>query len=96
MGTLEKAVSEVGMDRYRAGMLAKSKAGHDAGRIYVITDTDGAYVYLADGRLRTVGRPKKKKARHVQLICEEHDVSAADDVQIKRILKEYISKEEEI
>ena len=50
----------------------------------------------ADGRLRTVGRPKKKKARHVQLICEEHDVSAADDVQIKRILKEYISKEEEI
>ena len=77
------------MDRYRAGMLARSKAGHDAGRMYVIMDTDGAYVYLADGRIRTAGKPKKKKIRHVELICREYDISEADDVQIRRILKEY-------
>lgn len=77
------------MERYRAGMLARSKAGHDAGRIYVIMDTDGAYVYLADGRIRTVNRTKKKKIRHIQLICEEHEVSEADDAQIRRILEEY-------
>ena len=35
------------MDRYETGMLARSKAGHDAGSVYVITDTDDAYVYLA-------------------------------------------------
>jgi len=87
------AVSEVGMDRYKAGMLARSKAGHDAGRIYVIIDTDGAYVYLADGRIRTVSNPKKKKIRHIELICRKNDLSKADDVQIRRILKEY--KEEE-
>ena len=33
------------MDRYETGMLARSKAGHDAGSVYVITDTDDAYVY---------------------------------------------------
>lgn len=78
------------MDRYRTGMLARSKAGHDAGRVYVIMDADGEYVYLADGRIRTVSRPKKKKIRHIELICKVYDISGADDVKIKRILKEYM------
>lgn len=81
------------MERYKAGMLARSKAGHDAGKIYVIIDTDDAYVYLADGRIRTLGKPKKKKKKHVQLICREYDISYATDVSIKRLLKVW-SKEE--
>lgn len=82
------------MDRYRAGMLARSKAGHDAGKIYVIMETDGAYVYLADGRIRTLDRLKKKKKKHVQLICEQYDISEMTDVKIKYILKNR-NKEEE-
>lgn len=81
------------MERYKAGMLARSKAGHDAGKIYVIIDTDDAYVYLADGRIRTLGKPKKKKKKHVHLICREYDISDATDVSIKRLLKVW-SKEE--
>lgn len=83
------------MDRYRKGMLARSKAGHDAGKVYVIIDVCGAYVYLADGRIRTAACPKKKKIRHIQLIGREYDVSQTDDAQIRRILKEY-NREEEI
>ena len=49
------------------GMLARSKAGHDAGKVYVIIDVDDTYVYLADGRIRTLERPKKKKKKHVHL-----------------------------
>ena len=49
------------MDRYKIGMLARSKAGHDAEKVYVIADIDDAYVYLADGRIRTLDRPKKKE-----------------------------------
>lgn len=81
------------MDRYETGMLAKSKAGHDTGKVYVITDTDDAYVYLVDGKIRTLDKPKKKKKKHVQIICKKYDVTAADDVAIKRILKEW-NKEE--
>ncbi len=80
------------MDRYKTGMLAKSKAGHDAGKVYVIMDTDDAYVYLADGVIRTLDRMKKKKKKHVQLICEEHDITNATDVSIKCLLKNW-SKE---
>lgn len=82
------------MSRYRVGMLARSKAGHDAGRLYVIIRIEGAYIYLADGRFRTVNNPKKKKIRHAEIICKEYDVSAADDVQIRGILKEYADIEE--
>ncbi len=75
-------------------MLARSKAGHDAGRIYVITGADDAYVYLVDGKARTLDRPKKKKKRHVQIILDRYDITGVDDVKIKRILKEW-NKEEE-
>ena len=49
------------MDRFEKGMLVRSKAGHDAGEIFIITGTEDAYVYLADGKLRTLQKPKKKK-----------------------------------
>ena len=77
------------MDRYQTGMLAKSKAGHDTGKVYVIMDIDDTYVYLADGRIRTLDKLKRKKKKHVQIICKKYDVTAIDDVTIKRILKEW-------
>lgn len=75
------------MERYEVGMLATSKAGHDKGHVYVILEVDDAYVYLVDGSIRTMDKPKKKKKKHVQIICEKHELSKIDDVGIKRILK---------
>ncbi|MBQ8803256.1 MAG: RNA-binding protein [Tyzzerella sp.] len=75
------------MERIEAGMLARSKAGHDKGHVYVILSTDETYVYLIDGQIRTMDKPKKKKKKHVQIICEKHELSGIDDVGIKRILK---------
>lgn len=82
------------MDRCEIGMLVRSKAGHDAGTVYVIINEDDAYVYLVDGKIRTLARPKKKKKKHVQIILKKYDVSSADDVKIKRILKEWNQEEE--
>lgn len=75
------------IDSVERGMLAKSKAGHDKGKVYVIYQVDETYVYLVDGKLRTMENPKKKKRKHVQIICKQHDISQMDDVEIKRILK---------
>ena len=75
------------LGRIEKGMLAKSKAGHDKERIYVICETDETYVYLVDGKIRTLGNPKRKKKKHVQVICERYEISGIDDVGIKRILK---------
>ena len=74
-------------------MLARAKAGHDTGRVYVITGVDEAYVYLSDGKLRPSDRPKKKKKKHVQIILEKHDLEGADDRKIRQILKTWNQKE---
>lgn len=75
------------MERFEIGMLARSKAGHDKGHVYIIVETDATSVYLVDGKIRTLDRPKKKKKKHVQLICKQYDITGLDDVGVKRILK---------
>ena len=42
------------MVMYEAGMLARSKAGHDKAQMYIIKEVDDTYVYLVDGRIRTL------------------------------------------
>ncbi|MCI9315467.1 MAG: RNA-binding protein [Lachnospiraceae bacterium] len=80
------------MESSMIGMLASSKAGHDRRQIYVIIGEDDEYVYLADGRNRTVDRPKKKNRKHIQLIKKMRLEKTADgwkDLEIKRMIKMY-------
>lgn len=64
------------------GKFATSKAGHDKGKLYVIISADEQYVYLADGKYKTVGAPKKKGIRHIQIINE-----TVDQELLERIIK---------
>ena len=48
------------MNLYKKGNLAKSIAGHDKEQIFVIVEEKGEYVYVADGRLWTIEKPKRK------------------------------------
>ena len=82
------------MNENYIGMLAASSAGHEKGSIYVIIDADGAYVYLVDGKTRTLDRPKKKKYRHIQIIKKQYDIRGIEDAKIRRIVKEW--KKEEV
>lgn len=47
------------------GNIALSMAGHDKGNEYVIVNEDAEYVYLCDGCLKTLEKPKKKRKKHV-------------------------------
>ena len=51
------------MDRWEKGMLAKSLAGHDKGKIYVVINIEENHIFLVDGTVRTLDRPKKKKRK---------------------------------
>lgn len=80
------------------GKFAVSKAGHDKSQIYVVVAEEGDFVYLCDGRYRTLSKPKKKRRKHIQIInqtVEEPLLRAllnsenVTDEQIKYAVKKY-------
>ena len=48
--------------------LAVSRSGHDKDSIYVIVKEEDNLVYLADGRLKPIEKPKRKNRKHIQII----------------------------
>lgn len=55
------------MEGYGVGMMARSLAGHDKGKVYMVLDVKEPFVYLVDGKIRTLDHPKKKRIKHVQV-----------------------------
>ena len=52
---------------FRNGDIVLSKAGRDKGKYFVVLDViDTQYVEIADGDLRKVDNPKKKKCKHLE------------------------------
>lgn len=80
-------------------MFARSKAGHDKGKLYIIWKTEGEYVYLTDGRLRPMEKPKKKKLKHIQPIYrtpEGRELTKMTDVDVKRAIALHEKEEEHV
>ncbi len=82
------------------GMFATSSAGHDKGKLYIIIEESEEYVYLTDGRLKPVDRPKKKKKKHIQIIRKVDETiqfmieekKPISNEMVKRAIKEYEHK----
>ena len=45
-----------------------STAGRDQGQLFYVIGTDGSYVTLANGKNRTLEKPKRKKCKHVEKV----------------------------
>lgn len=79
------------------GMLATSKAGHDKSMVYVIIKEEEEYIYLVDGKIRPLAKPKKKNKKHIQIIkkCPDLDIArqiksgTADDILIRKFIQKY-------
>lgn len=74
------------------GMFAVSKAGHDKGKLYIIIEEENEYVYLADGRLKPVEAPKKKKKKHIQIIKTTDETIALYIEEKKQISNEVVKR----
>jgi len=49
------------------GSIVYSRAGRDEGRYYMVTAIlDDSYVSIADGSVRKLAKPKKKKIKHLK------------------------------
>ena len=55
-------------DNYLISDVVISTAGHDKGELFYVIDTDDQFLYLANGKDRTLDKPKRKKRKHVQKV----------------------------
>jgi len=78
------------------GQIVFSKQGRDKGRAMIVIRVEGEYAYLVDGTLRPLEKPKKKKAKHIQLTNTIVDLTptcgrALQDADIRKFLAEFCS-----
>ena len=79
------------MGIHMTGKFATSKAGHDKSQLYVIVAEEEDFVYLCDGKYRTVSKPKKKRKKHIQIIDR-----TVDAVLLEKLLKREKITDEQI
>ena len=48
--------------------LVMSTAGRDRGELFYVIGTEGVYALIANGRDRTLERPKRKKRKHLHRV----------------------------
>ena len=81
------------------GDIVISITGHDRGEHYLVIDCDKDFIYVADGRLKTLDKPKKKNKKHVsrlgksdEFIDIKNSGDNFNDVELKYLLKKWRSK----
>lgn len=79
----------------KRGLVVRVKAGHDAGRFCVITEIEGSFCFLADGKYRKLDSPKKKNPLHIAPTVHTLELDQMTDRQLRRNLSRYYGGEGE-
>ena len=70
-----------------------SQAGRDARELFYVIGTDGEFLLLADGKHRTLEKPKRKKRRHVSKVLRSETRVAAKLVSDDKVLNSELRKD---
>ncbi len=81
---------------YSVGQIVYATCGREAGRLFAVVGVDGDYLWLADGRHRTLDRPKRKKKKHVRYAGDGGETlrqllrsgATPRDAGLRRVLKQ--------
>ncbi len=64
------------------GRIVRSLAGRDQGRLFVvIREVDEDFVLIADGDLRSMAKPKKKRRKHLRATASAMELPAQREPQ---------------
>ena len=63
-----------------------STAGRDSGELFYVIDEDPIYLFLANGKDRTLDQPKRKKRKHVQKVLRSETRVAQKILQGDKVL----------
>ena len=70
-----------------------STAGHDQGKLFYVINEDPVYLMLANGKDRTLDKPKRKKRRHVQKVLRSETRVAAKILSGDKVLNSELRRD---
>ena len=89
------------MNEAKSGAVVLSKSGRDSGRYFVVVRiVNDDYVYIVDGELRKLEKPKLKKVKHLKFTGDVLEGIAAKlsegkqifDSEIRSAVRKYAEK----
>ena len=70
-----------------------STAGRDQGDLFYVINEDANYLMLANGKDRTLDKPKRKKRRHVQKVLRSETRVAAKLISGDKVLNSELRRD---
>ena len=68
-------------------------AGRDQGKLFYVVGTDPVYLMLANGKDRTLDKPKRKKRKHVQKVLRAETRVAAKIASGDKVLNSELRRD---
>lgn len=76
----------------QVGMVVRATAGKEQNGFYLVTALGQGYALIADGKLRTISKPKRKNVRHLAPTASVWEPEGLTDRELRRRLREYTAK----
>lgn len=80
------------MNEIKLGDIVVSLKGRDAENLYIVSKIEDDYVFLVDGKGKTINKPKKKKIKHVEQLNKNCEVLAEKFTKNKTVLDAEVRK----
>lgn len=74
---------------WQQGSIVLATAGRDAGMYFAVVATDERFVWLANGKRRTLAKPKRKNKKHVQQTGTKIALASMTDKRLRTWLNEF-------
>ncbi|MDE6665275.1 MAG: KOW domain-containing RNA-binding protein [Ruminococcus sp.] len=70
------------------GSVVRAAAGRDCGKLFVVTEIQGGYCFIADGKSRKLASDKRKNIKHICPTDSMIDLNDITDKKLRTLLKQ--------
>ncbi len=75
--------------KLQKGLVVRADAGRDKDKFFVVTDCGEDHCFIADGKSRKLGSPKRKNIKHISPTDSMIDLNDITDKKLRVLLRQY-------
>ncbi|MDE5771084.1 MAG: KOW domain-containing RNA-binding protein [Ruminococcus sp.] len=75
------------------GSVVRAAAGRDSGKLFAVTEVQGGYCFIADGKSRKLASHKRKNIKHICPTDSMIDLNDITDKKLRTLLRQLAVEE---